>query len=250
LAEPLSAKSGAVGYSSMTVQSYIQDRLRSASRSNFFRTAKQFIYSLLYAPYQMTVVRFIGWRFDRKWGVETTQIVDHPKDSCDPLRLTAVLYEPTSPQLFRKIMRSLSFLPARLSFFDVGCGKGRVLLMATKYAFRRIVGIEFAPELIAVAEDNVMRFQARHLGATKIEVIGMDATQHEFPDEDSVIFLANPFTEEIMVKVLENIRRSARMTKRRYIIYSNAVLAHLLSNPKEFSLIVKDRRFSIYQMIF
>ncbi|RJF95887.1 class I SAM-dependent methyltransferase [Noviherbaspirillum saxi] len=239
------SKSGAANYRTMTSLPDIADQFLSARTTKFVRAVKRSVYSFLYPLYQKSV----GWHFDRKWGTETTQIVEHQKDNGDPLRLTAVQYEPTSPKLFHKMMHSLNCMPEELSFFDVGCGKGRCLLMATTYSFRRIVGIEFAPELVAVAENNVTRFQARHPSEIKIEIVSMDAAQYNFPDEDAVIFFFNPFTEEIMVKVLDNIRRSSRTTKQRYIVYNNAVLAHLLGNPKEFSLVVDARSFSIFKMI-
>ena len=41
------------------------------------------------------------------------------------------------------------------SFVDYGSGKGRVLMLAAAYPFRRILGVEFSESLDRVARDNI-----------------------------------------------------------------------------------------------
>jgi SAM-dependent methyltransferase len=221
--------------------------LLGMDRILFFATRT--LYNVLHGIYQHTVVRYSEWRFDKKWGVRTVGIIEHPRESKNPLHRSAVCYEPTSPRVFRQIMRSVGCLTAPYVFYDMGCGKGRVLLMASQYSFKRIVGVEFCHELAGVAEDNVRRLQAGGANPTQVQVVCSDAAAYRFSDENAVIFFFNPFTEVIMSKVLENIRLSARNTKDRYIVYNNPVLENLLSNPEHFSLIVKKRKYSIYRMI-
>jgi hypothetical protein len=64
-------------------------------------------------------------------------------------------YQPTEPAIFRKMMAILKIDFREFSFIDIGSGKGRVLLMASDYPFRRILGIELLPALHAVAEKNL-----------------------------------------------------------------------------------------------
>jgi hypothetical protein len=63
-----------------------------------------------------------------------------------------------------------------------------------------------------------------------------------------VIFFFNPFKQEIMSEVLNNIRASARTTRHRYIVYHNAVLENLFSDPSEFAVVVKEKEYVIYHM--
>jgi len=175
--------------------------------------------------------------------------VQFPKNNDNPLYLSAERYEATSPQRIRRMLGSLDYSVGPLYFFDVGCGKGRVLLIASEYPFRRIIGIDFSPELVKIAVDNVARYESKHQCNTSIEVVCMDAAKYEFPDENAVIFLANPFNDEVLVKVLENIRQSAQKTKIRYIIYHYPVWEALLDNSEHFSLVLKKRMYSIYKMI-
>lgn len=225
--------------------------LHSLRENGFFYTAKRtadFIY-------RKTVVRYSEWRFDRKWGVQTTGRVTHPQDDSNPLNLSAEPYEAAPLKGLRQVMRSTARIApstpfSRFVFFDMGCGKGRALVVASDRPFKQVVGVEFCQALAKIAEDNIKHSQSRRPPRTKVEVICADAAGYQFPDEDAFIFFNNPFNEEIMAKVLKNIRNSAHTTKVRYIIYYNPVLQKLLSDPEQFSLIEKNKKYSIYQMMF
>jgi SAM-dependent methyltransferase len=76
--------------------------------------------------------------------------------------LTGVMARPyfaTEPWLFEQIMQAISVDFSQFTFVDLGCGKGRVLLMASDYPFQRIVGVEFMPELHRAAEKYRWLFQ-------------------------------------------------------------------------------------------
>jgi len=49
-------------------------------------------------------------------------------------------YQPTEPLLFHEMMGALRIDFNEFTFIDLGSGKGRVLLMAADYPFRRIAG--------------------------------------------------------------------------------------------------------------
>jgi SAM-dependent methyltransferase len=198
--------------------------------------------------YRRTVVRFREWRFDRRFGVHTGGDVNYSPNSKVPLHRLAEPYYATSPELFEQILRSVGCLTAPFTFFDVGCGKGRVLLMAAQHEFARVVGIEFNFDLAQVAEMNATRFQTHPDCQSEINVVCADAAQYQFPDENAVIFFFNPFKQEIMSEVLKNIRLSARATQYRYIIYSNPILENLFSDPNEFSVVAKEKEYVIYRM--
>jgi predicted RNA methylase len=120
--------------------------------------------------------------------------------------------------------------------------------MAAQHPFKRIIGIEFNSDLARIAELNAAKFQSRSDCRCKINVVCEDAAQYQFPDENAVIFLFNPFKQEIMSEVLKNIRTSARTTRHRYIIYHNAVLENLFSDPNEFAVVMKEKEYVIYRM--
>ena len=45
--------------------------------------------------------------------------------------------------------------PEDYSFIDIGAGMGRGLLIASRMAFREVIGVELHPELAAMAEKNI-----------------------------------------------------------------------------------------------
>lgn len=47
---------------------------------------------------------------------------------------------------------------SKFTFIDFGAGMGRVLLMASERPFRKIIGVEFARELITIAENNLRSY--------------------------------------------------------------------------------------------
>jgi SAM-dependent methyltransferase len=93
------------------------------------------------------------------------------------------------------------------TFVDLGSGKGRALLMAAPYGFKRIVGVEFVPEWHRAAQENIRKFSAAHTGSPPIESVCMDARDFEFPAEPLVVYLFNPFPEPVFVAVMERLRQ-------------------------------------------
>src|SRR6476646_1262783 len=78
-------------------------------------------------------------------------------------------YFATEPWLFQQIIQAiaLSIQQSALSqsvgdftFIDLGCGKGRVLLMASDYPFQKIVGVEFMPDLVGAAQKNIAGYSS------------------------------------------------------------------------------------------
>jgi tRNA G46 methylase TrmB len=69
-------------------------------------------------------------------------------------------YQPTDPALFQEIMASLPIEFEQFTFVDLGSGKGRTLLMASEYPFKRIVGVELIAELHRAAEENIRDYRS------------------------------------------------------------------------------------------
>lgn len=132
-------------------------------------------------------------------------------------------YQPVPPDEFRNIMGALAIDFSQFTFIDIGSGKGRALLLACDYGFRRVVGIELIPELDRIARENVRKIEAeRNIG--NIELICGDATTFVFPFEPSVVFLFNPLPEPGLRRLLAELDRSLRQHPRKLIVvYANPV---------------------------
>jgi predicted RNA methylase len=81
---------------------------------------------------------------------------------------------------------------ARFTFVDLGCGKGRGLLLA---------GLEGRAGACAVARKNLKRMKLSG------QVIIVDAATYSFRDEPTVVFLYNPFGKTVLRRVVEQMRK-------------------------------------------
>jgi SAM-dependent methyltransferase len=89
-------------------------------------------------------------------------------------------------------------------FLDLGCGMGRVLLEATRYPFRRVIGVDVVPQFTAIAREAVAR-NAPSLPCQDVSVVTADALDYEIPDDVTVVYLAAPFNEVVMQQIIEKL---------------------------------------------
>ena len=122
-------------------------------------------------------------------------------------------YTPTNYQRFAEVMERITVRPDRDVFLDLGSGKGRVVILAAKYPFKKVIGVEIAPELNAIADENVRRVRHR-LRCQEIELHIADAKSYVIPPEVTVVYLWNPFREALLAAVFANLRTSIQQTPR------------------------------------
>lgn len=181
-----------------------------------------------------------GWFFDRRHGVDTNRKV--PRDELTGMpqktRQHAGEYSPSSPALFRRIVRESRIDPRHFAFVDLGCGKGRVLIAAADYPFRSIVGIEADAALCQIARRNLERV---HLNAER--VMHADARTAEFPEGNMFIFMYSPFRGPVFEAVAQRLAGLAREPGRAMIIaYSADWEAEALERTGVFTRVRLRRR--------
>jgi SAM-dependent methyltransferase len=105
-------------------------------------------------------------------------------------------------------------------FLEYGCGKGRIVLdAATRYPFKRVVGVDLSPELTAVARELVER-ERPHLRAREVTIETADANEFRVPDDVTYVYLYNPFSGATFARVCENLVASLdRAPRAMRIIY-------------------------------
>jgi len=102
---------------------------------------------------------------------------------------------------------------------DFGCGKGRVLIVAARFGFTKITGVEFARELCELAEKNVAVNRSRYPRAI-FSVLHMDAVDYKVEPDDEVFFFYNPFNHLVLIRVIRNIQASLKTHPRKvHVIY-------------------------------
>jgi SAM-dependent methyltransferase len=147
-------------------------------------------------------------------------------------------YQPTEPALFKEMMASLKIDFQEFTFIDIGSGKGRVLLMAADYPFRRILGIELLPALHRVAQQNLSAYQSDSQQCSALETVCGDAREFVFPAEPILLYLFNPLPELALIEVMANLENSLRQFPRVvYLLYHNPLLEHVLAKHPAFTKI-------------
>ena len=108
------------------------------------------------------------------------------------------------------------------SFVDLGCGKGRAVLLASERGFREVVGVELNPELTRTAEANVTLWKERGRQRSPTRIVCGDATEIAYPRGPLLLFLFNPFGAAVMKEVLDAVERHVRSAGARVdLIYQN-----------------------------
>jgi SAM-dependent methyltransferase len=166
-------------------------------------------------------------KFDREAGTKTVGTVMLRRLRIrSPNKSVGVRYEPVDPVTFAQAIR---YIPKTGTFVDLGCGKGRALILAHRAGFRKLIGVEFSPALAAACRTNLAVL------GIEAEIVECDAADFVFPDESCVIFMYNPFGREVLEQIMPKLRGP--------IVYINPV------HKSEFSgvpIIHEDHAFVVY----
>jgi SAM-dependent methyltransferase len=184
--------------------------------------------------------------FDWDYRVDTTGATVGWRDRL--LGLFNSPYQPTDPVLFRGMLDALQIDFEDFTFIDIGSGKGRVLLMAAEYPFRRILGVELFASLHQIAQENIARFHSDSQKCFAIESVCEDARDFAFPNEPLLVYLFNPLPEAGLRQLLENLERSLRQNPRpATLLYSNPLLEHVLSTNPTFRKTSGTHQYSVFK---
>src|ERR1700733_6843950 len=160
-------------------------------------------------------------------------------------------YQPTEFVLFHEMIGAVSvragFDFREFIFLDLGSGKGRTLLMASDYPFRRIVGVELLSALNDAAQDNICKYRSESQKCLAMESICEDASEFAFPNEPTVLFLFNPFPESGLKRVIVNLEQSLRDHPRLvYVLYHNPLLEHVLDRSTALEKVGGTYQYAVY----
>ncbi len=192
---------------------------------------------------------FVGRRFDRRYGVDTGGVLRR-----DQMQTVGghggadrgADYAPVPPRTFRL---ALERIPERdfseFVFIDFGCGKGRALLLAAGLRnFKRVIGVEHAPELVEVAARNLRSWRGPKR-CKDVEAICADVFEFEMPPQPYVLFMAGPFGGDLTIlqKMLDKLAADLRARPRRaYVVFLDGIrqpLPHGAMNAANFRLLTR-----------
>ena len=114
-------------------------------------------------------------------------------------------YEPSSEKQVEWAVGGAGIDPNEFCFIDMGCGKGRPLIVASRFNFAELVGVEYSGKLCNIAEGNL-----RKLGIPA-RVVCQDAATFAVPRRDIFAFFYHPFGPVVLGQVLDNLRSGNRV---------------------------------------
>jgi len=155
--------------------------------------------------------------FDRMHRVDTDGLIyaDALSTGHEHDRHSAGYYA-TAPSLFhgaialwRETLPATARTLSGYTLVDIGCGKGRVVMLASEHEFREVVGIELNPRLAAVARKNLRKWMIRTRACTRVRIIEGDALSTPLPDGPVVLFFFNSFEREMVEMWLAQLAQTA-----------------------------------------
>ena len=181
-----------------------------------------------------------GWDrkhpFDRAYGTDTSGVIPISELSLGEADSAhANDYGGSQPSIVRY---SLAILPPldTFKFIDLGCGKGRVLIVASEFPFIDIVGVELSPVLVGIARANAKIVSLNFPTRTGIRVVESDAGSYVFPAGNLVLYLYNPFSEPVLSRVVRALEAAiaAHTLRRVYVVSYNPVMGRCFDTSPAF----------------
>ena len=195
-----------------------------------------------------------GDSFDRAFGLDTG--FNDAEEEVFPAIVpeTQQGYDPIGVETFRQIMAHLPIAFDEFTFVDLGSGKGRALILASEFPFRKIIGVEYSQHYHEVACQNIDVYQRHSQTGPPIQLVHGDATAFELPAGNTVVFLFNPFQGSTFSQVVRNMEDAVSShSGNLYVVYAHPVCRRELDAAGRFKILYDHkhrdpyRAFVIYQ---
>lgn len=173
--------------------------------------------------------------FDLYYGLETVGRVDLRRLPIkSPNLVHATRYQPTGILTFRSLIQRLDVTKDAV-FLDIGCGKGRVLLLAASQGFKRVRGVEFSHDLCEIARRNIEAYHKRKMTRSEFEVIEADIEAYTFRDDENLFYFFDVFEERVMESIISRIIASVeRCPRKAWLVYLHPRLGYILDRQTTF----------------
>jgi SAM-dependent methyltransferase len=206
--------------------------------------------------------------FDSQYGIQTTSLIPGYALLRDAGEAAGTAYAASQPSVIRAAL-GLVKDHEHTVLIDLGCGKGRVLIVGSEFPFREVIGVEISGTLAAMARSNIAIVRRTFPTRPPIRVAVANAMTYALPDVPVAIFLYRPFSAAGTATLLAHIETALQQRSHPLsIIYYNPVWgalfddspfltrAHALSVPYDQSevgfnpdvddsvVIWQDRRFA------
>lgn len=137
-------------------------------------------------------------------------------------------YEPTPYSVLERLANT-GYIRKENTLLDYGCGKGRVDFFLSYQTRCRAIGVEYDERIYKKAIDN----KEKAVSSGRIAFKGVNAEQFPVPKEVDRIYFFNPFSLEILQKVIHRILESyyenPRGIKLLFYYPSNEYISYLMT---------------------
>lgn len=205
-----------------------------------------------------TVVRsdLMNIDFDKKLGISTAKAETRMDDKKEYNR-----YEPTPYDALMKLIR-YSDIKEDDHIVDIGSGKGRTAFFLNYYTSCRVTSVEIVEEFHNQAIKNYQIYNKNtRMGRDRLFFVNQKAEDYKFSPFENKVYMFNPFSLKIFIKVINNLIESYYESKRRIeliLYYPDDDCINYLEEKTLFSHVsdiyldtfYKDgrERFSIYRL--
>lgn len=137
-------------------------------------------------------------------------------------------YEPT-PYLVLERLANSGLLRKKDVILDYGCGKGRVDFFFSYQTRAKTIGLEYDERIYAAAIDN----QKTAMSGGRVSFLMQNAEDYAVPTEVNRFYFFNPFSIEILRKVMARIIDSYYLEPRKMLLFfyypSDEYISYLMS---------------------
>jgi len=131
-------------------------------------------------------------------------------------------------------------------FVDLGCGKGRTMMIASRYPFYKIIGVELSYNIANICKNNI---QKKKLQCTLIQgsMTDVDWRSHLCDSKGLLIYAFNPTSADVLTKTILNILSESR-DREIYFIYTNPQKHFVKEKGYKFEILSKYHSQEIYKI--
>jgi SAM-dependent methyltransferase len=172
--------------------------------------------------------------FDLEYGIDTSGLVDvraikrdaHVDGQLNP-------YMGSQPSIIRRAIATLGDI-AGYTFIDIGCGKGRPLIIASEHPFEHVLGYDISADLVKIANANGDAMAKRFPARPPIRAIHADVTDMAMPSGNVVLFLFNPFGPELIATLLQKLETglASGIIQHLFLVYDNPVCGDVFDRSR------------------
>lgn len=157
-------------------------------------------------------------------------------------------YEAVSFYMLEHLFTAFRKLSGNTSIVDLGCGKGRVMMVAAHFGFKRMTGIDFGKEVYEHAKHNMAK-KEKQFPDIRWKVINQNVENYDISPDDSVFFMFNPFDYSVLKNFLRKLDISCDEFPRSiYFLYASPQHDRLLLN-NGFAIVYQIQKMHLKSII-